>query len=244
MRTGRSAFRSVLRAALPLALSAGLLAACSAGASGASPVAASAPSGQAASGQAASGQAGSAADQTASGPAGSAVATSAAAGCPGLPAASAGPPVGRAAGPASGRTRLPDLTLPCLSASGRELALRQLTGTPTVINLWASWCGPCRTELPVFERLHESAAGRIRVVGVDTEDSDAAGRSFVTDTGLRFPQLRDSDGKLGRQLGRSLLPTTVLVTADGRVAQVYTGQPLTDGTLRQLVSAQLGVALR
>jgi thiol-disulfide isomerase/thioredoxin len=69
--------------------------------------------------------------------------------------------------PTAGSTgKLPDLTLPCFTG-GRPVGLADLRG-PAVINLWASWCGPCRTELPAMQRLADQAGDRLRVVGVDT----------------------------------------------------------------------------
>jgi thiol-disulfide isomerase/thioredoxin len=156
--------------------------------------------------------------------------------CVGAPGA--GPTLAPGA-PASGSPALPDLTLPCLG--GGDLALRRLTGTPVVLNLWASWCAPCRTELPALQRLHAAAGGRLRVVGVDTEDTRTGGESIVTDLFLTFPHLRDDSGELLRAIRRPGLPVTVLVSADGRVVRVYSGAPLTDASLRTLVREQLGV---
>ena len=139
---------------------------------------------------------------------------------------------------------LPDLELPCLGASGGgspPLPLRRLTGTPTVLNLWATWCAPCRDELPALARLHRAGAGKVRVLGVVTQDSAGAAVSYAADTGLPFPSLEDRDGELLRALRRPALPVTVLLAADGAVAKVYQGRPLTDATLRDLVRDGLGV---
>jgi thiol-disulfide isomerase/thioredoxin len=135
---------------------------------------------------------------------------------------------------------LPDLTLSCLGGSG-SVPLRRLTGTPTVYNLWASWCAPCREELPVFARLSASAGSSLRVVGVASEDATGNSISFAADNALPFPSLEDRDGDLARGLRKRGLPITVLVRADGSVADVYQGQPLTDTTLRALVKDELGV---
>jgi thiol-disulfide isomerase/thioredoxin len=153
------------------------------------------------------------------------------------------PEAGPAAMAAPGPDALPDLTLPCLGP-GDPLALRALTGTPTVVTLWATWCGPCKAELPAFARLQEAAAGRVRVLGVATEDLPEKARSYAADLALPFPSLVDGDGDLLRGLGRRALPVTVLVGADGRVAEVHQGGPLTDATLRRLVRDGLGVDVR
>lgn len=163
------------------------------------------------------------------------------------PAESPGSPAGPSAGspsvpPPGPGAPLPELTLPCLDGAG-NVALAGLTGVPTVVNLWASWCGPCRQEIPAFQRLHEAAGGRLRVLGVATEDSDARARSFATDAGVTYPSVADPTGRLRRALGRQALPVTVFVTAAGRIGDVYNSTALTDATLRRLVRDRLGVAV-
>jgi thiol-disulfide isomerase/thioredoxin len=138
---------------------------------------------------------------------------------------------------------LPDLSLPCLGATegATAVSLRRLTGRPMVVNLWASWCAPCREELPAMARLSRAAGDRLRVVGVASLDVPANSVSYASDNRLPFPSLQDRDGDLERALRRNGLPVTVLVRSDGTVAYVYQGAPLTDTTLRQLVQDKLGV---
>ena len=138
---------------------------------------------------------------------------------------------------------LPDLSLPCLGATegAAAVSLRRLTGRPMVVNLWASWCAPCREELPAMARLSRTAGDRLRVVGVASLDVPANSVSFAADNRLPFPSLQDRDGDLERALRRNGLPVTVLVRPDGTVAYVYQGAPLTDTTLRELVQDKLGV---
>jgi cytochrome c biogenesis protein CcmG, thiol:disulfide interchange protein DsbE len=141
---------------------------------------------------------------------------------------------------ASGADLLPDLTLPCL-AGGPDVPLRGLTGIPTVINLWASWCGPCREELPAFQRLSATAGGRLRVLGVAVEDPAGRALSFAADASVHFPSMLDETGRLLRDVGRKNMPTTLFVDAQGRVVEVYTGTPFTADTLTEHVRARLGV---
>ena len=145
--------------------------------------------------------------------------------------------------PTAAEPALPDLSLPCLGAGGgaATVPLRRLTGRPMVVNLWASWCGPCRAELPALARLARTAGDRLRVVGVASLDVPANSVAFAADNRLPFPSLQDRDGDLGRGLRRAGLPVTVLVRADGAVAYVYQGAPLTDATLRRLVRDELGI---
>jgi len=166
---------------------------------------------------------------------------------PATPSSSAGTEPVLAACPApgapAGAGALPDLSLPCLGAveGAATVPLRRLTGRPMVVNLWASWCGPCREELPALARLSRAAGDRLRVIGVASLDVPANSISFASESRLPFPSLQDRDGDLERGLRRNGLPVTVLVRADGAVAYVYQGAPLTDATLRELVQDRLGV---
>jgi cytochrome c biogenesis protein CcmG, thiol:disulfide interchange protein DsbE len=175
--------------------------------------------------------AGCTATTTAAAPPGSSGTAAALAGCP-APGA-----------PATAGHALPDLSLPCLGATegAASVPLRRLTGRPMVVNLWASWCGPCRAELPALARLSRIAGGRLRVIGVASLDVPANSASFAADNRLPFPSLQDRDGDLERGLRRNGLPVTVLVRTEGTIAYVYQGAPLTDVTLRELVRDKLGV---
>jgi cytochrome c biogenesis protein CcmG, thiol:disulfide interchange protein DsbE len=145
--------------------------------------------------------------------------------------------------PSTAGYALPDLSLPCLGAAdgAATVPLRRLTGRPMVVNLWASWCAPCREELPAMARLSRTAGGRLRVLGVATLDPPGNSASLAADSSLPFPSLTDRDGDLERGLRRNGLPVTVLVRTEGTIAYVYQGPPLTDASLRQLVRDKLGV---
>jgi thiol-disulfide isomerase/thioredoxin len=136
---------------------------------------------------------------------------------------------------------LPDLTLRCLRP-GADVRLAALSG-PAVINLWASWCAPCRTELPAFQRYAERAGDRVRVIGVDSDDTTDAGQALVDDLHLTFPMLYDDRGSLRQARGRAGLPVTLFVDTQGRIVRDYNGQALDDTTLPKLVEETLGVSL-
>ncbi|GAB3967543.1 TlpA disulfide reductase family protein [Plantactinospora veratri] len=165
-------------------------------------------------------------------------ALTASAAAPGTPAGTAG---ASGATPAAGRS-LPALDLPCFVGGG-EVAVGELRG-PAVLNLWASWCAPCRKELPAFQRLAERAGDRLRVVGVNSGDSRPAAQSIGEDFGLEFPNLYDRDKKLLTGLGgRAVLPVTLLVDADGRIRHRDETGALDDAELATLVRRHLGVAV-
>jgi cytochrome c biogenesis protein CcmG, thiol:disulfide interchange protein DsbE len=136
--------------------------------------------------------------------------------------------------------KLPDLTLPCFTG-GRPVRLTDLRG-PAVINLWASWCEPCRAELPAMQRLADRAGDRLRVVGVDTGDGRDAAVSFGTDTGVTLPTLYDRDKALMNALGRTALPITVFLDPAGRT-YVYNQVALDDAGLARLVREHTGVTV-
>jgi thiol-disulfide isomerase/thioredoxin len=116
---------------------------------------------------------------------------------------------------APARDALPAVTLPCFT-DGAPVTLAGL-GRPAVINLWASWCAPCREELPALQAFADEANGRVLVVGVITDDVwDRAAWAGI-DYGVRFPSVFDPDRTLLRELGRPGLPVTLFVAADGSV---------------------------
>ncbi|MEU7927353.1 TlpA disulfide reductase family protein [Micromonospora sp. NPDC049801] len=135
---------------------------------------------------------------------------------------------------------LPALTLACFTG-GAPVALRDVAG-PAVINVWASWCGPCRKELPAFQRLSERTAGRLQVVGVNTRDSRSGAQSIGEDFGVRFPILVDQGDALQRELRRNAFPLTLFVDAGGRIRHIDATGALDDASLTTLVRQHLGVA--
>ena len=108
---------------------------------------------------------------------------------------------------------LPDLRLPCFTGK-EQVALRSMPG-PMVINLWASWCDPCRRELPLIQTVATQTAGRVTVIGVDTGDSREAGASFAADKGVSFPMLFDPDKKLANAIAGTNLPIPIFVDESG-----------------------------
>jgi thiol-disulfide isomerase/thioredoxin len=138
-------------------------------------------------------------------------------------------------------SKLPPRTLPCLGG-GAAVKLSSLKG-PLVINLFAQWCGPCRSELPYYQQLHEKTEGRLTVLGIDYLDTrpDLA-LKLVKETGVTYPLLADPDGVLRRDFGVRGLPGVVLVRPDGSVdVQLRVFRSYAE--LRGLVQKTLGVSI-
>ena len=139
---------------------------------------------------------------------------------------------------------LPDVTLPCLGG-GKDVTLSGLRG-PLVVNLWASWCGPCRQEMPVLEQFHRRYGDRVGVLGVDFEDPQTtSAMALVRKAGVTYPLLADPQGEL---LGRAPfparmgLPLFAFVDADGKV-EVAAGGVDSVEQMVSLVHDHLGVDL-
>jgi thiol-disulfide isomerase/thioredoxin len=118
-------------------------------------------------------------------------------------------------GTAAAKDGLPDVTLDCLGG-GSPVRLSGLAGTPTVINLWASWCAPCREELPLLAKAHRAYGEKLRFIGVDFADSapDAA-LELAEQSGVTYPLLSDPDSDTKAPLKVIGLPQTVFVDAQG-----------------------------
>ncbi|GAB1643517.1 TlpA family protein disulfide reductase [Krasilnikovia sp. MM14-A1259] len=155
------------------------------------------------------------------------------------PPPSAEAPAAAPSAAAAGDVTLPDLELPCFTG-GAPVRLAGLRG-PAVVNVWASWCAPCRTELPAMQRLADRAAGRLTVVGVDTGDDREAAAGFATDQQVTLPTLYDRDKKLIAALGRTTLPVTVFV--DGQGHAHVEPLPLDPGRLTAHVRDWTGVTV-
>jgi thiol-disulfide isomerase/thioredoxin len=131
----------------------------------------------------------------------------------------------------------PDFTLQTIM--GDRITLIELQGTPVVLNFWASWCPPCRAEMPALQAIYEEYGGKVMVLGVNTSNQDARSDmlSFLEDARLSFPILEDIDGSVQQQYAIISLPTTFFINADGSITEVVVGGPMTEAGLRARIEA-------
>lgn len=134
-------------------------------------------------------------------------------------------------------SRLPET--PLYNLQGKPVALNATTGgQPTLINLWASWCPPCRREMPVLQAAQERYS-RLRIVLVNQGERAGPVRRYLTEQGLRFDfLLLDPHSTLSQYAGSTGLPLTLLVDAQGNELARHFG-PLSSATLHHLVQTHL-----
>jgi thiol-disulfide isomerase/thioredoxin len=117
---------------------------------------------------------------------------------------------------------LPEAQLNGLVGTAGKLS--SFRGKPLLINVWASWCGPCREEMGSLERLFQHYGGKaFNIVGISTDDDQAAAASFLKISKVSFPNYIDRNLVLENMLGANRLPLTILVDSDGRVIKKIAG---------------------
>jgi thiol-disulfide isomerase/thioredoxin len=117
--------------------------------------------------------------------------------------------------------RLPAVALPALAAGAAPLHLGRLGG-PAVVNLWATWCAPCRRDLPDLQQASEDWPD-VRFVGIDIGEDPARARAFLAGLGVTFEQFADVDGDFSDGLGVASLPVTVVLDDGGAIAERHIG---------------------
>ena len=117
--------------------------------------------------------------------------------------------------------RLPGVEVETLR-SGQAFRLDELEG-PAVVNLWATWCAPCKRELPEFEAVHRSLAGEVAFVGVNIGDDGDEAADYLDDLGITYDQYLDVDSELTAALKTATLPVTLIIDDAERIALRHIG---------------------
>lgn len=112
---------------------------------------------------------------------------------------------------------------------GPSRLLSDFRGKPMIINVWASWCGPCQEEMPSLQRLARRAGSQVHVIGISTDDYPDRAEQFVRKYRIEFPNFIDSKLRLEHMLGAERLPLTLLVDAQGKVLAKHFGAKEWDG---------------
>lgn len=144
----------------------------------------------------------------------------------------------RAAMPAVGQ-KAADFTL--RASSGQNIKLSEQRGKVVMINFWATWCAPCREEMPHLNKLHEQyrKAGFV-LLGVNVDDKAAAAEAMARELKIVFPVLFDTDKQVSRRYDVDAMPSTLLIDRDGKVRYIFRGyrsgtEQRYDAAIRELI---------
>lgn len=115
-----------------------------------------------------------------------------------------------------------------------EKRLAELRGYPVVVNVWASWCGPCQFEFPVLQKLSARYGKQVAFIGINSEDDEAAAKTFLREEPVPYPSYTDGDKAIARSLGASVgLPDTVIFDRQGKLVNLKVGPYAHDGELEE-----------
>ena len=131
---------------------------------------------------------------------------------------------------ATGRLPADPFALPEFDKAAYERMLARLHGTPVLVNIWASWCGPCRQEAPFLAAASRTYGDRVQFVGVDILDARDSARAFMRASGWAYPSVFDPSAAIRNGLGVLGQPATLFYDADGALVKRWLG-PLTEQAL-------------
>lgn len=127
----------------------------------------------------------------------------------------------------------PDINLTTLS--GEIFTLSEFRGSPVIINFWASWCPPCRAEMPAFQQVfaeYEDLGLIIAAVNATNQDSISEAAAFASENNLTFPIPLDKSGSVSRSYNLYSLPTTIFIDTQGVIHKIIIGGPIPTALLR------------
>jgi cytochrome c biogenesis protein CcmG/thiol:disulfide interchange protein DsbE len=127
-----------------------------------------------------------------------------------------------------------------LDGKGLKARIAALRGYPIVVNIWGSWCIPCRQEFPIFQRVSTAVGKRVAFLGIDTQDPESDARKFLREHPLTYPSYQDLDGSLAKSFGIIGTPSTIYYKADGKLAFLHQGPYRKDADLRADIERYAG----
>jgi cytochrome c biogenesis protein CcmG/thiol:disulfide interchange protein DsbE len=132
----------------------------------------------------------------------------------------------------------PAFALP--TVSGGDLALADYRGQVVLVNFWATWCPPCRAELPDLVSYYHDNAGRgFMLIGVNEQETAAQVADYLAQNRLDFPVALDADGRVMEQYGVTGMPSSFLINREGQIVRMWTGM-ITRATLESAITPLLG----
>lgn len=123
-----------------------------------------------------------------------------------------------------GAGEAPGFRLPEVGDPDREITLSEFRGRPVVLNFWASWCAPCRKEMPALQAVHEAVGDDVVFLGVNNSDARGPALDLLEETGVTYQSGFDPDGDVFRDYDSVGMPTTVFISPDGRILGRHTGE--------------------
>ncbi|CAN5130735.1 hypothetical protein BH18ACT4_BH18ACT4_10930 [soil metagenome] len=130
----------------------------------------------------------------------------------------------------------PDLSFELLD--GSEVSLAGYEGRPLVVNFFAHWCAPCVTEMPALEEVHQDMGDDVAFLGLSVQETQEEAQALVDETGVTYDIARDPRGEAVTALGGVGMPTTVLIDAEGNIAESHTSE-LSAGEITEMIRSEL-----
>jgi cytochrome c biogenesis protein CcmG, thiol:disulfide interchange protein DsbE len=121
------------------------------------------------------------------------------------------------------------------TTEGKTIRLSDLRGQPVLVNLWATWCPPCRAEMPTLEKVYKDYKDQgftVLAVNMTSQDDSQAVMPFVNQRGLTYPILLDDQGAIAKAYQMKSLPSSFFINRDGTIHEVVIGGPMAEATLR------------
>jgi cytochrome c biogenesis protein CcmG/thiol:disulfide interchange protein DsbE len=134
----------------------------------------------------------------------------------------------------------PDFALKTIE--GETIQLSDLRGQPVLVNLWATWCPPCRAEMQTLETVYNDYKDRgliVLAVNMTSQDDPQAVLPFVTERGLTYPILLDDKGEIAKAYQMKSLPSSFFINRDGTINEVVIGGPMAEALLRTRIEEML-----
>lgn len=155
---------------------------------------------------------------------------------PSPPDNTSAPPTGGRTGAPGNRNAAPDFTV--TDGGGNRVSTADLSGKPVILNFWATWCPPCRSELPAFDKLYRQYGNEVSFMMIDLTDgyreTVEGVKKFISENGYTFPVYYDTEGSAAEAYNVSSIPFTVAVGRNGNIVGTHLGA-MSEAALEKLI---------